>query len=249
MKRFGVVLGLVVTWASNAFAAPEVSLAGQWRFQLDATDAGVTERWCDRALRDQIELPGTLAAQGIGEEVTTNTSWTGTIVDRSWFTAPEYAKYRQPGNVKVSFWLTPEKYYAGAAWYQRDIEIPEKWRGKRVVLSLERPHWETRAWADSTLIGTNNSLAMPHEYDLGQLAPGELNRLARVIEPEQGDGQQATGADLIGPGQLAVAAIGHGHDQARLVDPEPGADLGASIAHSPVRWFPPRVWRRPHKPR
>jgi len=49
-------------------------------------------------------------------------------VDKSWFTAPEYAEYRKPGNIKVPFWLQPEKYYAGAAWYQREIEIPPVWR-------------------------------------------------------------------------------------------------------------------------
>jgi hypothetical protein len=26
------------------------------------------------------------------------------IVDKSWFTAPEFADYRNPGNVKVPFW-------------------------------------------------------------------------------------------------------------------------------------------------
>jgi hypothetical protein len=82
--------------------------------------------------------------------------------------------------VKVPFWLTPDKYYAGAAWYQRDIEIPEDWRGKRVVLSLERPHWETRVWLDSRLIGTSDSLATPHDYDLGQPTPGRHTVTVRV---------------------------------------------------------------------
>ena len=97
-----------------------------------------------------------------------------------WFTAPEYAAYRQPGNVKVPFWLQPEKYYAGAAWYQRDIEIPKSWDGQRVVLLLERPHWETRVWLDDKLVGTNDSLSTPHEYDLGQLAPGKHTLTIRV---------------------------------------------------------------------
>ena len=102
-------------------------------------------------------------------------------MDKSWFTAPEYAKYRQPGNIKVPFWLQPEKYYAGAAWYQRDIEIPPDWQGKRVVLTLERPHWETRVWVDGKPLGSNNSLSTPHEYDLGTaLAPGKHRLTIRV---------------------------------------------------------------------
>jgi len=177
--QFGLLLLLLVS-VSSGFSAQAISLAGQWRFQLDRTDAGVSERWFERGLPDKIDLPGSLPAQGVGDAVTTNTSWTGTIVDQSWFTAPEYARYRQPGNVKVPFWLTPQKYYAGAAWYQREIEIPEGRRGKRVVLSLERPHWETRVWLDSRILGTNNSLATPHEYDLGQPVPGRHTVTIRV---------------------------------------------------------------------
>jgi beta-galactosidase/beta-glucuronidase len=163
-----------------ASAGDAVSLAGQWRFRLDRADAGVEERWFERALPDKVRLPGSLTEQGIGDDISTNTPWIGSIVDKSWFTAPEYAKYRQPGNVKVPFWLQPEKYYAGVAWYQRDIEIPADWNGKRVVLFLERTHWETRVWVDNRLVGTNNSLATPHEYDLGQLAPGKHTVSIRV---------------------------------------------------------------------
>lgn len=166
--------------AASGAADDSISLAGGWRFALDRADAGVHERWFERALPDRIKLPGSLPGQGIGDPVTVDTKWIGGIVDRSWFTEPQYAKYREPGNVKVPFWLTPEKYYAGAAWYQREIEIPPDWAGKRVVLSLERPHWETRVWLDHQLIGTNNSLATPHDYDLGSLAPGRHTLTIRV---------------------------------------------------------------------
>jgi hypothetical protein len=122
-----------------------------------------------------------LPAQGIGDDVSVETKWTGDIVDKSWFTAPEYAQYRKPGNIKVPFWLQPEKYYVGAAWYQRDMEIPREWQGKRVVLTLERPHWETRVWVEGRQFGWNNSLSTPHEYDLGTaLAPGKHQLTIRV---------------------------------------------------------------------
>jgi len=157
-----------------------INLSGQWRFQIDRADVGISEHWFELTLPDKVKLPGSLTEQGIGDDISTNMRWIGSIVDRSWFTAPEYAKYRQPGNVKVPFWLQPEKYYAGAAWYQRDIEIPAEWKEKRVVLFLERPHWETRVWVDNRLLGTNNSLATPHEFDLGQLAPGKHTVSIRV---------------------------------------------------------------------
>ncbi len=155
--------------------AAALSLTGQWRLQLDRTDAGMPKQWTQT-----INLPGTLPEQGIGDDVTVDTKWTGGIVDKSFFTAPEFEKYRQPGNVKVPFWLQPDKYYAGVAWYQRDIEVPADWQGKRVVLSLERPHWETRVWVDDKPFGANNRLATPHDYDLGLLPPGRHTLTIRV---------------------------------------------------------------------
>lgn len=166
--------------AVAARSEPAVSLAGQWRYALDRADAGIAEAWFNRDLPGRLKLPGSLPGQGIGDPITTNTPWVGGIVDKSFFTAPEYARYRQPGRVKVPFWLQPDTYYKGAAWYQREIEIPEAWQDRRVVLTLERPHWETRVWLDDRFIGSNDSLSTPHEYDLGQLASGQHRLTVRV---------------------------------------------------------------------
>ena len=157
-----------------------LSLDGTWRFQLDRTDAGLAENWAAKKLSGHLHLPGSLPEQGIGDAVTTNTIWTGGIVDKAFFTAPEFEKYRQPDNLKLPFWLTPEKYYVGAAWFQRTVTIPADWKNRRVVLTLERPHWETRVWVDGKVFGTNDSLGTPHEYDLGQLAPGTHTLTIRV---------------------------------------------------------------------
>ncbi len=181
MKQRPVTAAILFACAFHSFAAGNsISLAGKWRLQLDRTDAGIEQQWFDRNLPDPVHLPGSLPAQGIGDDITANTPWTGGIVDRSWFTKPEYAKYRQPPGVKVPFWLQPNKYYKGVAWYQRDFEIPKRWRGKRVVLSLERPHWETSVWLDGRFIGTNDSLATPHQYDFGQLTAGKHTLTIRV---------------------------------------------------------------------
>jgi hypothetical protein len=185
MKKFSLIALVLATLGpllsvGRTAESTSLPLGGQWRFQLDRADVGEQEGWFGRALPERIKLPGGLTEQGIGDAVTTNTAWIGGIVDKSWFTAPEYAAYREPGNVKVPFWLQPELYYAGAAWFQRDFTVPQDWAGQRVVLHLERPHWETRVWVNGTLIGTNNALATPHEYDLGQLAPGKHSLTLRV---------------------------------------------------------------------
>ncbi len=155
-------------------------LGGSWRFALDRADVGVSERWYSQSLAGRIRLPGSLPGQGVGDPVTVDTPWIGSIVDRSWFTAPEYAKDRVPGHVRVPFWLQPERYYTGAAWYQRDIEIPDSWAARPIVLFLERAHWETRAWIDGHFAGVENSLGTPHEHDLGVLEPGRHRLTLRV---------------------------------------------------------------------
>lgn len=168
-----------------------INLAGRWRFQLDRANAGVDGQWFLRSLGGTIDLPGTLPGHGIGDPVTVDTKWTGSIFDRSWFTAPEYARYRQPGNIKVPFWLQPETHYVGAAWFQRDIEIPAAWTGRRVTLLLERPHWKTTVWLDGRALGTEDSLSVAHEHVLGtDLAPGRHQLTIRVdntLDPDIGE--------------------------------------------------------------
>jgi hypothetical protein len=157
-----------------------LTLDGQWRFSLDRADAGLREGWFNRALDGKVQLPGALPAQGIGDDVSLETRWTGGIRDPHWHKKPIYAPYSRPENFKFPFWLQPEKHYLGAAWYQRDFEVPGQWSGQRVELTLERPHWETRVWLNGKFIGSNLSLSTPHDYDLGVLEPGKHLLTIRV---------------------------------------------------------------------
>ncbi|RPJ87363.1 MAG: glycoside hydrolase, partial [Acidobacteria bacterium] len=181
MKKIPCLLVAFLAVSSAWAAADILSLDGEWRFELDRKGVGIEQRWFARKLPGRVRLPGTLTGQGIGDEISLDTPWIGTIVDKSFFTAPEYEKYRQPGQIKVPFWLQPDKYYAGNAWYQRDVDIPEEWRGKRVRLSFERAHWETRVWIDGKSYGSNTALATPHEYEIGTtLLPGKHVLTVRV---------------------------------------------------------------------
>jgi hypothetical protein len=162
-------------------ASETLSLAGDWHFQIDRADVGESERWFTRELTGSFTLPGTLPGHGIGDPITVKTQWTGSIFAKAWFTAPEYAPYREPGNIKVPFWLQPETHYVGAAWFQRDIEIPAAWTGRHLTLTLERPHWKTAVWLDEQKLGSNDSLSVAHAYDLGTaLAPGRHRLTIRV---------------------------------------------------------------------
>jgi hypothetical protein len=159
-------MAALVPFLASAADKP-ISLAGSWRFEMDRQDHGITERWFERSLTNRIMLPGALQNQGFGDDITTDTKWTGASNLEIWLKGKQYEKYREPGSIKVPFCLQPEKHYVGAAWYQRDFIIPRNWRGKRVVLALERAHWETRLWFDGQALGTQTSLSTPHVYELG----------------------------------------------------------------------------------
>ncbi len=178
LKSITVVLLVSLLLVNKALYAlhytDTISIAGVWRFQADPLDAGVSQRWFEKQLKEEITLPGSMAENDKGDEITLNTKWTGSIYDSSFYFNPRLAKYREPRNIKIPFWLTPRKHYVGAAWYQKDVDIPVGWKGKRVVLYLERAHIETRVWVDGQEAGMRNSLVSPHEYDLVRLlTPGK----------------------------------------------------------------------------
>jgi beta-galactosidase len=157
-----------------------ISLAGSWRFALDEADAGIKEEWFLKDMMGRIQLPGALQSQDYGSEIGTETPWVLSLYDRFWYLREDYKAYAKPPHVKVPFLSQPPRHYLGAAWYQRDIDIPPEWRGRRITLSLERPHWESTVWVDDRKTGTQLSLVAPHEYDLAELAPGHHRLSIRI---------------------------------------------------------------------
>jgi hypothetical protein len=159
-----------------------IDLSGTWRYKIDSLDHGIKEQvYLTQFPLDTLHLPGSLATNGKGFEVGVNTEWMGQVVDRSWYSADKYEKYRRPGNIKIPFWLQPELYYAGPAWYQREVRIPQAWKGRRIILNLERCHWTTTVWMDDNRVGEQTSLATPHRYDLTRFAkPGQHLLTIRV---------------------------------------------------------------------
>lgn len=143
-----------------------VSLSGNWAFQIDREDKGVREEWFGRILEDRINLPGSMPEKLKGDEVTVRTRWTGSLYDSSYYFNPYMEKYRIDGQVKLPFFLTPDRHYVGVAWYQKRVSVPDDWKGERVVLFLERPHIETTVWVNRREVGMQNSLCVPHVYDL-----------------------------------------------------------------------------------
>jgi len=173
---------LAVLLAPVAARADGMDLGGNsWSVRLDRNDRGQAEKWFEQKLSDRIVLPGVLTEQGYGDPPSMQTQWTGNI-NPIWQSDPSYKQYQTADNFKMPFWLQPDRHYVGAAWYQRDIEVPQRWRGKRLYLLLERPHWKTTVWLDNRCIGSQDSLGTPHVHELGtDVAPGK-HRLTLCVD-------------------------------------------------------------------
>ena len=175
MKKYLLIISAQLLFILTVHAQKNIiDLKGTWMFKLDSTDVGEQQQWFSKKLSGTIKLPGSLTTNNIGNDISLTTPWTGDIIDSSYFKKPEYAKYRASNNFKVPFWLQPTKYYKGAAWYQKEVDIPASWNKKSVTLFLERCHWETTVWVDDTKTYSQMSLGAPHVYDLSSLlAPGK----------------------------------------------------------------------------
>jgi hypothetical protein len=146
MRSVNVVCAAALAALALAAGTKSISLAGEWRFRLDAENSGHQMNWQSHRFEGELMfLPGSTDQAGFG--------------------------LKTSGAARG--WLSRPYIYTGAAWYQRDVVVPDAWRGKRVTLFLERPHWQTEVWVDGEAFGMQNSLATPHVYDLSAaLGPG-----------------------------------------------------------------------------
>jgi len=181
-KSLLITVIVLLTGACSKFTdnGNKISLAGEWSFRIDTANAGFQQDLFKLSNKEKVVLPGSMNTNGKGFEVDVNTPWTGNMWNRIWYESDEYKKYREKGNTKVVFWLQPDKYYTGAAWYQKEITIPQNRTEKQVILTLERCHWVTTLWVDGDSIGSENSLATPHRYLLSNLKPGKHRLSIRV---------------------------------------------------------------------
>ena len=143
----------------SAWPQQTIDLSGTWQLALGEQPV----------YNNQMALPGSMITAGKGDEVTVNTVWTGSTYDSSYYFNPHMQLYREAGNVKYPFFLTPDRHYVGKAWYRRTVQVPKDWKKKRVILYLERPHIETTVYVNGKEAGHRMSLSVPHQYDVTDL--------------------------------------------------------------------------------
>ena len=143
--------------------AGRLDLAGEWRVTLSGPQLVQPQGALpELAFDDALALPGTLELRGKGP----------------------INEAAEAGG------LTRVRKFEGAAWFQRDVEIPAAFAGKRVVLSLERTRF-TQVWLDGKPCGERALYGSSQTYDLtGVATPGRHqltvlvdNRTERVPTP------------------------------------------------------------------
>ena len=191
MKTF--LINLRFLWAialcvcvSESSIAQKIDLSGVWQFQIDRENRGVAEKWYEKGVpfNEQMALPASMPQQLKGDDISVDTKWVGSLYDSSYFYNPYMKKYRNPGkDMKLQFFLTPDKHYVGKAWYKRTVILPEDEGMPLYTLYLERPHITTEVWVNGEKVGEGKkSLSVPHVYHLyGLLKPGE-NTIAICVD-------------------------------------------------------------------
>lgn len=140
-------------WAGDNEFRQVVDLRGDWNFNLDPEDKGLSGEYWNIDLPDHVLLPGT-----------TDTNRKGTINT----------------NKTETTYLSRYYSYEGAAWYSKTIDVPSEWGKKHIELFLERTR-PTMVWVDNQLVGKNESLSTPHRYNLTPfLTPGKHKITIRV---------------------------------------------------------------------
>lgn len=130
-----------------------LSLAGEWRVQLDPDSSGVALRYFDgHDSHSPIQIPGTLDEAGYGTPT-------------------------QGSDYGI---LTRKHKYIGPAWYTRRIEVPRAWENCEIELYLERVMWQSEVWIDGRKTDVQDGLGTPHIHKLGQLSPGTHLLAVRV---------------------------------------------------------------------
>jgi hypothetical protein len=158
-----------------------LDLSGHWAFRLDPDDKGMAESWWEAEFTDHIRLPGSLQEHGFGFDLEADLPYTArSPAIPIWRNSPIFSPYRDSGKVKLSWALTPPRYYVGAAWYRKVLTIPENWKGQNLQLFLERLHWVSDLWVDGQHIGQENSLCVPHTYLMDSLSPGRHQLVLRI---------------------------------------------------------------------
>lgn len=145
MRNTFFILFAVLFFFPSFAQKKDIDISGIWTVKLDSSDVGIKEKWQSTLFDKKIHLPGTTDKYCLGNKIKIN-----------------------PTLGKENLQHLSRKYkYVGPAWYSREIQVPENWKGKELFLNLERLLWDSQVWIDNIKVkGHEESLTTPHRYNL-----------------------------------------------------------------------------------
>lgn len=93
-----LILSICLLVASASAAMNVIDIRGKWHATWPHGKAG-----------HDVLLPGSLLTNSLGDEISLDTKWTGSLYDSSYYYNPAMAPYRRTGHLKFPFFLTPNK--------------------------------------------------------------------------------------------------------------------------------------------
>jgi hypothetical protein len=90
-------------------------------------------------------------------------------------------------------------HFAGTAWYQKSVSIPQSWAGKRINISIGGALRTTELFVNEKPAGRHDGMSAPFEFDVSDfIRPGAVNvialKISNPVDPpaESPDKQTAT---------------------------------------------------------
>lgn len=162
MKSRSLIVAIVSLASFMVKSQPAISLAGQWTFRADSLGVGEKEHWETKPFKGNIHLPGSTDDIGLGNHLPLFKSALGIRPPKDY---PKDADFGM---------LTRKHKYIGVAWYQKEVVVPQSFKGRQIYLNLERVLWRSKVWVDGKQKGTAiDYLSSPHLHQLGLLRPGK----------------------------------------------------------------------------
>jgi len=145
MKKILIISSILFITQFSFSQTGILDVSGYWHIWLDPDDSDFNTFSFNKKSGKSVQLPATLDELEMGRKTT------------------ETDKGR----------LTRKYRYIGAAWYEKNINIPADWNGKNLELFLERVMWKSDLWVDGKYMGSAESLGTPHKFQIGDLNPGK----------------------------------------------------------------------------
>ena len=140
-----------------------VSLDGQWYFQLDPEDKGISKGWYSNSnvFSEKINVPGCWQGQGFGSN----------NKDTVWDFGFEARTFRAT--------------YKGTGWYYKSFKVPEDWKGLYTWINFGAVHPSAEVWINGGKLGENHAPFVPFGFDITKLIQFDKENFVVVRVHEQ----------------------------------------------------------------